>query len=132
MKYDFSKGTYPQQKAQEYLSKLIKDGSKASLTKIHPKRSVSQNSYLHVLFSLWGKENGWYLEEAKLVVKRELGYTYTKRNQEFADKTSKMDTAELTKFIDKFRIWSFADGCYLPTADEYKEEQIYFDNQINQ
>ena len=73
MKYDLSK-SYDRKKALEYLKKLIEDGSKVSFTKIHPKRSVSQNSYLHVLFTLWGLEHGYFIEEAKQTVKFALGY----------------------------------------------------------
>lgn len=140
MKYDFSKGTYPKQKALEYLHKLIKDGSKASLTKIHPKRSTDQNSYLHVLFRLWGNNFGYTIDEAKQTIKGALHYTYLQKrlygefalsDEMFYCKTSKMDSKELTIFIEKFRDWS-AITCefYLPSPAEYIEEQIYFDNQI--
>lgn len=143
MKYNFEK-SYDQQKALEYLNKLIEDGSKATLTKLYPKRSISQNSYLHVLFTLWGNEFGYTLDEAKDLVKVELKYTYKKRlsygafNDEydtgsFMVKTSEMDSKELTIFIDKFRNWS-ADTCglYLPSSEEFLSEQIYFENQIEQ
>ena len=138
MKYDLSK-SYDQQKAKEYLSKLTESGSKANLTKIHPKRSTDQNSYLHVLFSLWGKEFGYTRDETKQTVKVSLNYTYNKvgTNKDgkhmdtFVVKTSKMDSKELTIFIEKFRDWS-AMTCdfYLPSPAEYIEEQIYFDNEI--
>ena len=140
MKYDLSK-SYDQQKAKEYLSKLTEDGSKANLTKIHPKRSTDQNSYLHVLFSLWGKNFGYTMMETKCEVKHSLGYSYRKveRKGNMVDvgevlhyhSTSKMDSKELTIFIEKFRDWS-AMTCdfYLPSPAEYIEEQIYFDNEI--
>lgn len=44
MKYEFSK-TYDQQKAREYLEKLIKDESKCEVKKIHPKRSKRITMY---------------------------------------------------------------------------------------
>jgi len=138
MKYDLKKG-YDQHKAEEYLRKLREEGSKISLTKIHPKRSVSQNAYLHVLFSLWGQEFGYTIDESKQTVKHSLGYTYNKSSPDkkkftyevLLVKTSQMDSKELTIFIDKFRTWS-ADTCdlYLPSPEEYISEQIYFDNQI--
>ena len=134
MKYDFSK-SYSQQKALEYLNKLIKDGSKCEVKKIHPKRSLSQNSYLHVLFALWGNEFGYTIDEAKQTIKWQLGYTYTNKKLGYDTiyyrNTSKMDTKELTIFIDKFRDWS-AHTCdfYLPSPSEFEEERIYFENQI--
>ena len=134
MKYDLSK-SYDCKKALEYLMKLSEDGSKANLTKIHPKRSTDQNSYLHVLFSLWGKSFGYTMDETKETVKGELGYTHVKEGLKFNnvhyDKTSKMDSKELTIFIEKFRDWS-AMTCdfYLPSPAEFLSEQIYFENLI--
>lgn len=143
MKYDLTK-TYDCSKAAEYFGKLLKDGAKMEIKKIHPKRSLSQNSYLHVLFKLWGNEFGYTIDEAKDTIKDALGYTYEadkgklfnkiipfSRVSVHRKKTSEMDTKELTKFIDKFRDWS-AITCdfYLPSAKEFQEEQIYFENQI--
>ena len=140
MKYDLSK-SYDKQKALEYLSKLTESESKASLTKIHPKRSVSQNAYLHVLFSLWGNNFGYTIDEAKHTVKVALEYVYINNGSThdfipettviYLHKTSTMDTKELTTFIEKFRDWS-AQTCefYLPSPEEYLSEQIYFDNQL--
>ena len=132
MKYDLSK-TYDQQKALEYLNKLIKSESKCEVKKIHPKRSTSQNSYLHVLFAIWGNHMGYTLDETKEIVKCELGYTYVKPGLKYNTvhycRTSKMDSAELATFTDKFRTWS-VDTCqyYLCSPDEYLLEQVYFDN----
>ncbi len=143
MKYDLEK-TYDCSKAMEYLKKLIEDGSKAELKKIYPKRSTSQNSYLHVLFTLWGLEFGYTIDEAKDLVKDELGYTYENVSNKLYNKlspfsrvplhrkkTSAMDSKELTIFIDKFRDWSAQTcGLYLPSSEEYIQESVYFDNQI--
>ena len=136
MKYDLKK-YYDQQKAQEYLSKLIESGSKASLTKIYPKRSISANNYLHVLFSIWGNHHGYTLDETKEIVKDELGYTYVKEGLKFNPvhycRTSDMDSKELAEFTDKFRTWSVATcKYYLCSPEEYLLEQVYFDNLANE
>lgn len=136
MKYDLKK-SYDQQKALEYLSKLIESESKVELKKIHPRRSLSQNAYLHVLFSLWGQEFGYTIDEAKQTIKWELGYTYIKQGLKYDTiyycKTSEMDSAELAEFTDKFRTWSQATcNYYLCSPSEYLLEQIYFDNLANE
>lgn len=137
MKYEFKK-TYDQQKALEYLHKLIESKSKCEVKKIHPKRSVSANNYLHVLFQIWGNHMGYTLDEAKSIIKSILGYVYTKEGSAFSSvvfevKTSKMDSAELAEFTDKFRTWSQANcQYYLCSPAEYLEEQIYFDNLANE
>ena len=112
-------------KARVYFDKLIKDGSKIELKKISPKRTINQNSYVHALFQLWGSHFGYSMDEAKQVVKTELGYTYEKEYNTFLHKTSEMNTKELTELIDRFRNWSASEGCYLPSADEFKLR--YFD-----
>jgi len=106
-------------KARVYFDKLVADGSKIELKKIAPPRSVNQNSYVHVLFTLWGNHFGYTVDEAKQVVKTELGYTYIKEGVLFMVKTSGMDSKELSTFVDKFRNWSAHNGCYLPTSEEY-------------
>jgi hypothetical protein len=130
MKYDFEK-SYDCQKAKEYLNKLIKDKSIAELKKINPKRTIPQNSYLHVLISLWGIHHGYLLEEAKQVIKEQLGYTYEKKGRIFYMPTSKMKTGELTIFIDKFRDWSnITCEFYLPTSTEHKIDYVRISNEI--
>jgi len=128
MKYDLSK-PYQQKKAQEYLDRLIDTESKASLTKIHPRRTTDQNSYMHVLFKLWGDEYGYFMDESKVEIKYALGYYVQKKGGAIHyHKTSTMDTKELTIFIDLFRDWSNVNGLYLPTSKEYLQEKLYFDN----
>jgi len=86
--------------------------------KVNKKRTLSQNNYLHLLFSLYGLEFGYTKEEAKTQVKIALGYTYTKGNYIFFQRTSKMDTKELNTFIEKFRTYSSLNGLYLPKPNE--------------
>lgn len=143
MKYEFKK-TFDQQKAREYLEKLIKDESKCEIKKMYPKRSTSANAYLHVLFSIWGNHHGYTIDEAKDTIKRVLGYVYDKPvtlnkkdyniiSCSFVQKTSGMDSKELSEFTDKFRTWSVATcNYYLCSPEEYLEEQIYFDNLANE
>jgi len=130
MKYNLER-SYDVQRANEYLSKLTKDKVCIELKKVVRKRTNLQNSYLHVLFSLWGDKFGLYLSEAKQTVKEELGYTYTKKGRVFLMQTSIMDTKQLTVFIDKFRDWSSIE-CkhYLPSPEEYYLDQIRIDNEI--
>lgn len=117
-------------KAEVYFAKLVKHGSKIELKKIPEKRTLSQNSYVHALFTLFGNEFGWSNSEAKEVVKKRLGYTYTNCGTEFYCQTSKMNTKELTIFIDKFRNFSASEGCYLPSSDEMGQNWDYFAKEI--
>ena len=119
-------------KAETYFAKLLKDGAKIELKKIAPPRSINQNSYVHCLFTLWGAEYGFSLDEAKQVVKEQLGYIYTKSFNQFLVKTSTMTTKELSEFVDKFRNWSASEGLYLPTAEEYLTRHFDYSKEIEQ
>lgn len=114
--------------AQTYLSSLkgyveIKDVKK--------KRTLSQNAYLHVIITLFGIHFGYTIEEAKTLLKRECHFmVYEKNGNKFLRKTSKMNTKELTDFIDWVRNYASQNGCYLPTADEYSLKRSEIDNTI--
>lgn len=118
------------EKARVYFDKLLTDKCKIELKKIPKKRTLKQNRYVHVLFTLWGSEYGYSIDEAKLVVKKLLGYMYQKQDQIFPKQTSKMDTRELTEFIDKFRNFSSSQGYYLPSADEVGDNWGYYAKEI--
>ncbi len=117
-------------KAEVYFAKLLSDGSKIELKKISPPRTIKMNSYVHVLFQLWGSHFGYSLDEAKQIVKVELGYTYQKDGRTFYCQTSIMNTKELTELIDRFRNWSASEGCYLPTSKEYLLRHFNYSQEI--
>ena len=84
-----------------------------------------------MLFGLWGCEAGYKIEEAKRVVKEELGYTYVKNDRLFLESTADMNTTEMGEFITKFRNWSSQEHhCYLPSAEEYQKNYTEIDNTL--
>ena len=118
-------------RAGEYFAKLVSEKANLELKKVKVKRTIKQNSYLHVLFAVWGNEFGYHLHEAKVLIKRTLGYYYTKKGDKFLESTANFDSLKMTQFIDKFRQWSLeSTGFYLPTADEYLENRNEIDNEI--
>jgi hypothetical protein len=130
MKLNLSKPDEAKQ-AETYFAKLLKDGSKIELKKINPPRSINLNSYIHVLFTLWGSHFGYSLDEAKQTVKIQLGCTYQKFGMICYEKTSKMTTKELSEFVDKFRNWSASEGLYLPTAEEYLLRHFDYSQEVD-
>jgi len=117
-------------KADTYFAKLTEKGAKIELKEIHKRRTLSQNSYLHKLFTLFGGNFGWSLEEAKQIVKRKLGYTYECNGHTFLSQTGRMDTKDLTIFIDRFRNWSSSEGFYLPSPEEFSENYVEMMKQV--
>jgi mitochondrial fission protein ELM1 len=121
---------FDRNKAEVYFQKLLDGNAKIEIKRIAKRRTLSQNNYVHKLFTLYGGEFGWSTEEAKAVIKRELGYVYEKDGQKFLMHTSDMNTKELTEFIDRFRNLSAHQGCYLPTPDEFSENYVEMMKQV--
>ena len=101
------------------------------LTASRKPRSINQNSYLHVVITLYAIEYGYTLNEAKTDLKRMCGFmTYEKNNSRYLKETKKMNSLELTEFIDWIRNFASQNGLYIPTSDEYKENKFSIDNEI--
>ncbi len=124
-----------QNNCQEKLLHLIKKGAEVELVEKRKKRTLSQNSYLHVLFSLFGVHFGLTLEESKQLIKNKLKHLlrYEKKGKQFFKGTRELDTKELTVFIDKFRHFSSINAeLYLPTPEEYNINRSRYDSEIQQ
>ena len=105
---------------QKRLNWLIEKGKQVELKEYRQNRSLDQNSYFHKIVSIWADDIGYTIEEAKTVIKRELGYYYEKNGQKFLESTATMDTKRMAELTDKFRTWSSSEfGIYLPEPDEY-------------
>ena len=113
-------------------SYLIEKEKKVNISAIRNARSVNQNAFLHVCISLFGIEHGYTIEEAKTLLKRECNFMrYEKNNSIFLKQTSKMNSKELTEFIEWLRNYSAENGLYIPDANEYLENKFNIDNEIN-
>jgi len=131
MKLDLSK-EFDVNKAKVYFNKLLSNNKKIELKEIQLNRTVTQNAYLHVCIALFAIEFGYTIDEAKTLLKRECNFMfYEKNNVLFLKLTRNMLTGELTKFIEWIRNYSSNEGCYIPTADEYKDNRFEIDKHIN-
>jgi len=122
MIYD-PKNPLHQKQAIEKLNYFISKEKRFELKAKNDKRSISQNSYLHLILSWFGVETGYTLEE----VKQEIFKKHVNANI-FYDgdikgiitvsrwrSTADLDTAEMTLAIDRFRDFSSKElGIYLP------------------
>lgn len=123
MRYDTSIPS-ERENAIAYIKQLLDEKARFDIKKIHPKRTIPQNSYLHLLLSMYGLHFGLTLEEAKQDVKVELGYTYEKNGKTYLKSTAEMNTKELTDFIEKFRTLSATMGKYLPMPNEISDTDL--------
>lgn len=117
-------------KAVKYLRSLLKGEHKFRIEKLFPKKTVKQNAYIHVLFSLYGIHFGHTKEAAKKELKDQLGYSFMFENEKYYVSISDMTTKQLSLFIDRIRNFSASEKCDLPSADEYKYNWWSFDEII--
>ena len=124
MFYDLSK-IYDMNRAKKKLDALIASNKVVELTEKKKKRTISQNSYMHVLFSIYGMETGYTAAEAKTVLKRECSnlMVYETNGEKFLKGTSELSKDECQRFIDWVINFAAMQGVHLPSPDEYIENQ---------
>jgi hypothetical protein len=108
--------------ARDYFVKLMESEKKPviEIVKVSPKRSLNQNSYLHLLLGYFGLHFGYTIEETKQVYKqvsRDI-YTYKKNDTIFIRSSADLTTEEMAKTIDAFMKVSAENGCELPPATD--------------
>ena len=120
-------------KAAYKFNKLAEDGKVINLTEKRKKRSVSQNSYLHVAITLFAVEVGYTIEEAKTVLKRECSFMrYEKEDFIFLKRTRDLNAKELTEFIEFIITYAAKMFITIPSSEEYILNQIDIDRHISQ
>lgn len=123
MTYDLSK-KLDREQFKEKSNYLFMKGFEVELKQVRKKRSLNQNNYLHVVITLFSIEYGEDIETMKQILKYWYGLFEKKKDAIIYGKTSKMDSKELTTFIEWIRNKSSKDmGYYIPTSEEYLENQ---------
>lgn len=112
------------QRAIQKLQFLIANGKVFELTEKKRTRTISQNSYLHLIISLFAYETGYTAAEVKQEIFKKIVNPNTFYDGE-VDKglvciqrwrsTANLNTKEMTLCIDRFRDYSSKEaGIYLP------------------
>lgn len=129
------------QKFRTYTEYLMKKGCVAEIKERKHQRSLSQNSYLHVVLAYFASEFGYDLETVKYdLFKRQVNHDLFAREREnrnglkvtYMRSTRDLDTGEMTTAIERFRNWSASEaGLYIPEPSEQNaileaEKQIAF------
>jgi hypothetical protein len=119
------------EEARLYLIDLMDKEALIEIKKINSKRSLNQNSYLHLIISAFGNHFGYTLEEAKAIYK-ELNptiYKYNKKGRTFWRSSADLDKPEMAATIDKFMEASKEAGYPLPLATN-QEWLMSLENEI--
>lgn len=119
------------QNARTRLGMLIRRGSVVELTEKKPKRSLSQNSYLHLILGYFASQTGNTLEWVKQQYYKKLcnpDIFIGEREDQFLGRvryvrsSADLRTDEMRLSIDRFRNWSADEaGIYLPEATSEAE-----------
>jgi hypothetical protein len=130
MKYDL-KNTYDLNKARLLFDKYISEGKRIELSLVKEKRTINQNNYIHVLFTLFGIEFGLTIDEAKTYIKRHCPFmTYEKNGEKYLRSTADLSITEMITFVDWFRHYASMHGCHLPSSEEYLLKRFDIDRTI--
>jgi hypothetical protein len=122
MKYDTSLAEEAE-RLRKRVDWLIEKGKLVELKEARKSRSLDQNAYFHKIVSIWAEDIGYTIDEAKTVIKRELGYYYEKNGNKFLISTATMDSKTMSELIEKFIIWAGAEfGIYLPSSEEWEKQ----------
>lgn len=117
------------QRAKERLGYLIDKKKTFEITEKKPKRTYSQNNYIHLLFAWFALEYGETPEYVKQEIFKKLvnheifltEYVNYKTGEVRAAwrSTADLNTKEMTIAIDNFRDYASKEaGIYLPTPDD--------------
>lgn len=115
--------------AIERINYFLTSGKRFELKAKNDRRSISQNSYLHLILTWFAIETGYTLEEVKQeIFKKHVNSSLFYEGQkekihgiitEHWRSTANLDTAEMTLAIDRFRNFSSIElGIYLPEPKE--------------
>ena len=119
MIYDL-KSAIDRSRAEKRFVQLMQQSTKIELKK-KVKRSLNQNSYLHVIIGFFALETGYTRVEAKQIYKEctPQVYEYKKDDKKFIRSSADLSTSEMSITINRFRDYSSSEaGVYLPSADE--------------
>lgn len=106
--------------AFRYFMILANKKAVVEIKKISPGRTISQNSYLHLLIGAFGAHFGYNIEEGKTIYK-EINkdvYRYEKKGRVFWKSSADLSVDEMAKTIDKFMRVSAEAGYPLPPATD--------------
>ena len=129
MIYDLS-NEYDRAKFKEREKSLLNEKAVVELARKTTKRTLAQNSYLHVLLGYFASEFGYTLEEVKHdIFKKKCNpdlFIHRRKNKRgfevnYVRSSTELDKAQMTTAIERFRNYSSAVcGLYLPEPNEYR------------
>ena len=129
----YDRETFKNKVNDMYSKRLI-----VELKKVSPKRSIKQNSYLHLILSFFASETGYSLDDVKYgifkgIVNKDL-FKRTKAGRrgeiEYTRSSSDLTAEEMTLAITRFRDYSSSvAGIYIPSPSD-SENLVHIQRQV--
>lgn len=134
MRYDLT-SPLDAQNACARLDLLTRRGATIDITEKKPRRSISQNAYLHLIIAYFGTQTGYEAEWVKQqYYKRHCNpdtFIATRydpligSNVAYLRSSATLTTEEMTLTIERFRTWAAQEGgIYLPSPDDMRALQL--------
>lgn len=118
------------EKFKQYVNNLYLKKGIIEVKEKRARRSVQQNSYLHLLLGYFGTEYGMSLEQVKIdffkrICNKDL-FERKKQNKKghsitLLRSSAELTTEEMSLAITRFRNWSASEAeIYLPSAEDFE------------
>lgn len=122
---------FDRKKFQNRSKKLLDKKVKIELTEKHKLRSIVHNAYCHVCISLFCIHIGYTLDEGKTHLKRKCEFMkYEKDGELFLKKSSKLDSKQMTDWIEWIRNYSGMKDIFIPSPDDYRRNWVEYEKEI--
>ena len=113
------------------INQLKEKKAKVELKEKRLKRTLNQNSYLHVCISIFAIEIGNTLEEMKTDLKRECSFMmYEKNRNKYLRSSSDLNTKEMTDWIEWIKNKAGVNSIFIPSADDYQRNWLDIEKEI--
>lgn len=113
------------------IKQLKEKKSKVDLTEKKKNRTIRQNSFLHVLIQLFAIEYGDTLDYCKQFLKLRCQFMhYEKDGFTYLISSAKLNTKELSEWIEWIRNYAGTNGIFLPNADDYNRNWVELEKEI--
>lgn len=112
--------------AKEYLNQLIRLGKWAEIKRVSENRSLSQNSFFHLLVGYFGSQIGYFPDEAKTYVKRQMRdiFAYEKHGEVFLRSSADLTKDEMSQVIERLYLLAGNLGVELPLVDNAETRSL--------
>ncbi len=130
MLYDFKKD-FDIEMYNKRSKELIEKKAIVEVKEKRGKRTLSQNSYLHVCITMFAIFVGETLNRTKTDLKRDCYFMVEEyKGKKYLISSADLNTKELTKWIEWIRNYASVNGVFIPSPDDYRRNWAEYEKEI--